>query len=119
MPVGARILALLTIDVVRAQSAPRPKDGMTDRAAFHRQSMRAWMASLEQHGQSQTISAPVSLDYDIAACLAAADRGPALRYDNVVGHAMPVVGNLLNALPRFVAATGATPTTLQSTIIAA
>jgi UbiD family decarboxylase len=77
---------------------------MSDRAAFHRQSMRAWMASLEQQGQMQMISAPVSLDYDIAACLAEADRGPALRFDNVVGHSMPVVGNLLNSLPRFAAA---------------
>jgi 2,5-furandicarboxylate decarboxylase 1 len=92
---------------------------MSDRAAFHRQSMRAWMASLEQHGELQTISAPVNRDYEIAACLSAADRGPALRFDNVVGHAMPVVGNLLNALPRFAAATGTTATTLQSTLVAA
>jgi 2,5-furandicarboxylate decarboxylase 1 len=92
---------------------------MSDRAAFHRQSMRAWMASLEQQGQMQTISAPVSLDYDIAACLAEADRGPALRFDNVVGHSMPVVGNLLNSLPRFAAAAGVTPCALQSSIIAA
>jgi 4-hydroxy-3-polyprenylbenzoate decarboxylase len=77
------------------------------------------MASLEQHGQLHTISAPVNPDYEIAACLAAADRGPALRFDNVVGHAMPVVGNLLNSLPRFAAATSATPATLQATLIAA
>jgi 4-hydroxy-3-polyprenylbenzoate decarboxylase len=92
---------------------------MSESPALHRQSMRAWIASLEQHGQLQAVSAPVSLDYDIAACLAEADKGPALRFDNVVGHAMPVVGNLLNSLPRFAAAVGATPATLQSSIIAA
>jgi 2,5-furandicarboxylate decarboxylase 1 len=92
---------------------------MSDGSGLHRQSMRAWIASLEQHGQLQTVSAPVSLDYDIAACLTAVDCGPALRFDNVVGHTMPVVGNLLNSLPRFAAAVGATPATLQSSIIAA
>jgi 2,5-furandicarboxylate decarboxylase 1 len=81
--------------------------------------MRAWMAALERQGEIQAISAPVSLDFEIAACLAEADRGPALRFDRVIGHAMPVVGNLLNALPRFAAAIGATPATLQSSIIAA
>jgi 2,5-furandicarboxylate decarboxylase 1 len=101
------------------QSATRPKDGMSESPALHRQSMRSWIASLEQHGQLQTVSAPVSPDYDIAACLAEADRGPALRFDNVAGHVMPVVGNLLNSLPRFATAIGATPATLQSTIIAA
>jgi 2,5-furandicarboxylate decarboxylase 1 len=92
---------------------------MSDGSGLHRQSMRAWIASLEQHGQLQTVSAPISLDYDIGACLTAADCGPALRFDNVVGHTMPVVGNLLNSLPRFAAAVGATPATLQSSIIAA
>jgi 4-hydroxy-3-polyprenylbenzoate decarboxylase len=92
---------------------------MSERALLHRQSMRAFLASLEQQGQLQAISAPVGLDYDIAACLAEADRGPALRFENVTGHAIPVVGNLLNSLPRFAAAVGATTATLQSSIIAA
>jgi 2,5-furandicarboxylate decarboxylase 1 len=92
---------------------------MSERVLLHRQSMRAFLASLEQHGQLQAISTPVSLDYEIAACLTEADRGPALRFENVAGCAMPVVGNLLNSLPRFAAAVGATPATLQSSITAA
>jgi 2,5-furandicarboxylate decarboxylase 1 len=92
---------------------------MSGRAAPHRQSMRAWLASLEGRGQLRTIAAPVSLDYEIAACLAEADRGPALRFDHVAGHAMPVVGNLLNAVSWFAEAIGATTATLQSRIIAA
>jgi 4-hydroxy-3-polyprenylbenzoate decarboxylase len=81
--------------------------------------MRAWLASLEDRGELRTITATVSLDYEIAACLAEADRGPALRFERVTGHAMPVVGNLLNGLSWFAAAVGATPATLQSRIIAA
>jgi 2,5-furandicarboxylate decarboxylase 1 len=92
---------------------------MSGRAAPYRQSMRAFVASLEADGQLHAVSAPVKLDYEIAACLAQADRGPALRFDHVVGRAMPVVGNLLNSLPRFATAVGATPETLQSSIIAA
>jgi 2,5-furandicarboxylate decarboxylase 1 len=92
---------------------------MSGRAAPHRQSMRAWLASLEDRGELRTISAPVSPDYEIAACLAEADRGPALRFERVTGYAMPIVGNLLNGASWFAEAIGATPATLQSRIIAA
>jgi 4-hydroxy-3-polyprenylbenzoate decarboxylase len=85
----------------------------------HRQSMRAWVASLEASCELQAVCTSVSLDYEIAACLVQADRGPALRFDKVAGHSMPVVGNLLKALPRFAAALGTTTDALQSTIIAA
>jgi 4-hydroxy-3-polyprenylbenzoate decarboxylase len=81
--------------------------------------MRAWLASLEDRGELRTIAAPVSLDYEIAACLAQSDRGPALRFERVAGHAMPVVGNLLNGVSWFAEAIGATAATLQSRIIAA
>ena len=55
---------------------------------------------------------PVELDYEIAGCLGEVDGGPALRFAQVEGampaaHAMPVVGNLLNSLPRFAAALAA------------
>jgi 4-hydroxy-3-polyprenylbenzoate decarboxylase len=94
-------------------------NGMSGSAAPHRQSMRAWLASLEDRGQLRTITALVGLDYEIAACLAEADRGPALRFERVAGHAMPVVGNLLNGLSWFAAAVGVSTATLQSRIIAA
>jgi 2,5-furandicarboxylate decarboxylase 1 len=92
---------------------------MSGRAAPHRQSMRAWLASLEDRGELRTIAAPASLDYEIAACLAESDPGPALLFERVTGHAMPIVGNLLNGLSGFAEAVGATPATLQSRIIAA
>ncbi len=92
---------------------------MSGRAAPHRQSMRAWLASLEDRGELRTIAAPASLDYEIAACLAESDRGPALRFERVIGHTMPVVGNLLNGVSWFAAAIGVTPATLQSRILGA
>src|SRR5262245_43291980 len=92
---------------------------MSGRAAPHRQSMRAWLASLEDRRELRTIAAPISLDYEIAACLAETDRGPALRFDHVTGHTMPVAGHRLNDVSWLAEAIGATPATLQSRIIAA
>ena len=81
--------------------------------------MRAFLAVLEAAGQVTTIAQPVSADFEIAACLAEVDAGPALRFEHVSGHEMPVVGNLLNSLPRFAMGLGTTQAKLQSAIIAA
>jgi 2,5-furandicarboxylate decarboxylase 1 len=93
------------------------------REAISSQSMRAFLAALEQTGDLVTIAQPVSLDYEIAACLAQAESGPALHFSHVKTaagvRAMPVVGNLLNALPRFAAALGTTVSALQASLIAA
>jgi UbiD family decarboxylase len=75
------------------------KDGMSRTAEISRQSMRAFVGALEQAGELATITQPVALDYEIGACLAQADGGPALRFTAVRGHKMPVVGNLLNSRP--------------------
>jgi 4-hydroxy-3-polyprenylbenzoate decarboxylase len=88
-------------------------------AAVSRQSMRAFMAALDRAGELAPIAQPVSPEFEIAACLAQADSGSARRFDHVTGHAMPVIGNLLNSLPRIAAGLGATPETLQGSIIAA
>ena len=81
--------------------------------------MRAFIATLEAAGQVASISEPISADFEIAACLAEADAGPALRFEQVSGHKMPVVGNLLNSLPRFATGLRTTQAKLQSAIIAA
>jgi 2,5-furandicarboxylate decarboxylase 1 len=83
------------------------------------QSMRSFLASLAQTGQLKPIVAPVSAKFEIAACLAEADAGPALRFDTVAGKTMPVVGNLLNSLERISSGLRTTPTALQAFIIAA
>ncbi|MGB7097885.1 MAG: UbiD family decarboxylase, partial [Xanthobacteraceae bacterium] len=83
------------------------------------QSMRAFIVTLESAGQVASIREPVSADFEIAACLAEADAGPALRIEQISGHQMPVVGNLLNSLSRFAMGLRTTQTKLQSAIIAA
>ncbi len=88
-------------------------------AADSRQSMRAFMTALKQEGELITIAEPVGLDFEIAACLAEASRGPALHFDHVPGHRMPVVGNLLNSRSRMAASLGVAPAALQQRIVAA
>jgi 2,5-furandicarboxylate decarboxylase 1 len=83
------------------------------------QSMRAFLAAVEAAGQVTTIAQPVNAEFEIAACLAESDLGPALRFEHVTGHKMPVVGNLLNSLPRFAMGLGTRQSKLQSAIIAA
>jgi 4-hydroxy-3-polyprenylbenzoate decarboxylase len=88
-------------------------------AGLSRQSMRVFLALLEGAGELVAIAQPVELDFEIAACLAEADRGPALRFDQVVGHGMPIVGNLLNSLPRMAMGLGVAPADLQRHLVAA
>ncbi|MGH6701801.1 MAG: UbiD family decarboxylase [Bradyrhizobium sp.] len=88
-----------------------------------RQSMRAFLSALEDAGELVTIPQPVDLDYEIAGCLAVAAGGPALRFSQATRHAdvhaMPVVGNLLNSLPRFAAALPEGTERVQAALIAA
>jgi 2,5-furandicarboxylate decarboxylase 1 len=100
--------------------ADRRKKSAELRSAVHsRQSLRAFMAALNGAGQVTSIAQPVSADFEIAACLALADSGPAMYFEHVIGQRMPVVGNLLNSLPRIAAGLGTTTASLQSTIVAA
>jgi 2,5-furandicarboxylate decarboxylase 1 len=97
------------------QSSAPPEEAI----AVSRQSMRAFLTALDTAGEVASIAAPVNARFEIAACLAEADEGPALRFDNVVGASMPVVGNLLNSLERISSGLGTTPAALQASIIAA
>src|ERR1700761_296469 len=88
-----------------------------------RQSMRAFLSALMEGGDLVTIPQPVGLDYEIAGCLAQLDSGPALQFTDVkspsMAHAMPIVGNLLNSLPRFAKGLSTTTAALQASLIAA
>jgi 4-hydroxy-3-polyprenylbenzoate decarboxylase len=99
------------------------KSDMSRKTTDSRQSMRAFLSVLEDAGDLVTISQPVDLDYEIAGCLAEAAGGPALRFSHVRGradvHAMPVVGNLLNSLPRFAAALRGRTEPIQAALVAA
>jgi 4-hydroxy-3-polyprenylbenzoate decarboxylase len=85
--------------------------------------MRAFLSALAEAGDLVTIPDPVALDYDVAACLAQADDGPALQFQNIKGGAgkaaMPIVGNLLNSLPRFASGMSSSTRAMQATLIAA
>src|SRR5256885_623995 len=90
-------------------------------ATSSRQSMRAFLSALAKTDDLVSLSEPVNLDYEIAACLAETDGGPALQFENVEGPfgaaTMPVVGNLLNSLPRFALALGSTTRAMQEALI--
>src|SRR5581483_4466558 len=92
-------------------------------AAFSRQSMRAFLAALAGAGELVSIPDAVELDYELAACLAQADDGPALQFANIkqptAKPVMPVVGNLLNSLSRLAAGLGCAPRAMQAALIAA
>ena len=88
-----------------------------------RQSMRAFLSALAETGDLVTIPDPVSIDYELAACLVQADDGPALQFRSVKGSsgvsAMPIVGNLLNSLPRFALGMSSTTRAMQAGLISA
>src|ERR1700722_15574087 len=96
---------------------------MNREATSSRQSMRAFLSALRGAGDLAPISQPVNLDYEIAAYLVARDSGPALHFAHVNGPAdsrlMPIVGNLLNALPRFALGLGGKSDALQARLVAA
>jgi 2,5-furandicarboxylate decarboxylase 1 len=87
------------------------------------QSMRAFLSALGDAGELVTIPDQVNLDYDVAACLAQADDGPALQFQNIKDGAgkaaMPIVGNLLNSLPRFALGMSSSTRAMQALLIAA
>jgi 4-hydroxy-3-polyprenylbenzoate decarboxylase len=83
--------------------------------------MRAFLSALEDAGQLVTISQPVKLDYEVAACLS--ESVLALRFTNIEGDArspkMQVVGNLLNSLPRFAMGMSSATDAIQTSLLAA
>src|SRR5580693_6337106 len=88
-----------------------------------RQSMRAFMSALREAGELVSISQPVRLEYEVAGCLAELDSGPALHFTEVAGTsdagAMPIVGNLLNSLPRSSLGLSSTIERTQASLLAA
>ncbi|MDB5655509.1 MAG: 3-polyprenyl-4-hydroxybenzoate carboxy-lyase [Tardiphaga sp.] len=88
-----------------------------------RQSMRSFLSDLSTDGQLVTVTEAVRLDYELAACLAEMDGGPALHFTAVQDArgicAMPVVGNLLNTLSRYALGLGCASGATQAALIAA
>jgi 2,5-furandicarboxylate decarboxylase 1 len=108
---------------LRGQADVHAKDAINREATDSPQSMRAFMAVLREAGELVSISQLVGLDYEVAGCLAEIDSGPALHFTNVAGTSgagtMPLVGNLLNSLPRFAMGLGSTIEEMQASLLAA
>ncbi|MBL6945552.1 MAG: UbiD family decarboxylase [Rhodospirillales bacterium] len=77
------------------------------------QSLRGYLARLEADGQLVDIRDRVDIDGQLAACLCLCDEGPALRFSNVSGHEMPVVGNIMTSRMRIATAFGLLPDQLD------
>jgi 4-hydroxy-3-polyprenylbenzoate decarboxylase len=81
------------------------------------------MAVLREAGELVSISQSVGLDYEVAGCLAQIDGGAALHFANVAGASgpapMPIVGNLLNSLPRSSLGLSSTIERTQASLLAA
>ena len=99
------------------------KDAINREATHSRQSMRAFMTALRETGELVAISQLVRLEYEVAGCLAEIDGGPALHFTRVEGTsdtgALPIVGNLLNSLPRFALGLSSTIEQMQASLLAA
>jgi 2,5-furandicarboxylate decarboxylase 1 len=110
-------------DLLRGESNVQAKYATNRQTMCSRQSMRAFLSALEGSGDLVIIRQPVDLDYEIAGCLAETASGPALRFSHVKSgadvRAMPIVGNLLNSLPRFAMAVSCTNETLQASLTSA
>jgi 2,5-furandicarboxylate decarboxylase 1 len=108
------------MDITRSADV-RAKDATNREPTHSRQSMRAFLAALRAAGDLVTISHPVRLEYEVAGCLAETDTGPALHFTRVEGTSgagrMPIVGNLLNSLPRLAVGLGSTLEEMQTALI--
>jgi 4-hydroxy-3-polyprenylbenzoate decarboxylase len=110
-------------EFIEGRGQPRvfAKQATIDGTPVSRQSMRAFLAAIEDAGQLVTISQPVKLDYEVAACLS--ESASALRFERVEDDAgsrkMQIVGNLLNSRPRFAMGISITTDAMQASLLAA
>ena len=70
------------------------------------QDLRSVMAIFEASGDLVHVSEALDPADEIAAALTLNHRGPALRFDNVKGHHMPVIGNVLNTRRKYALSLG-------------
>ncbi|MFE5097536.1 UbiD family decarboxylase domain-containing protein [Streptomyces sp. NPDC056638] len=68
------------------------------------QSMRGLIEALACRGELVDIDRPVDPRFELGGVLALLDRGPAVRFTNITGSALPVVGNVLTDRERIAAA---------------
>lgn len=70
--------------------------------------LRAYLAVLEKHRELRSVIDPVDLRFELSEFLRQADNahGPALRFEQVNGHSLQVVGNLVGTPQRLALAFG-------------
>jgi 4-hydroxy-3-polyprenylbenzoate decarboxylase len=70
------------------------------------QSIRPFLAELEKQGALLHIDKTVDPCFEVSAFLSAADAGPALMFDDVLGSPLKIAGNLFNGRERIAVALG-------------
>jgi 4-hydroxy-3-polyprenylbenzoate decarboxylase len=88
-------------------------------ATAERQSLRPFLARLTASDELLRITGTVDPVYELAAYLAELRSGPAVLFESVRGHDLPVVGNVLNGVARIAAGLGLTSGELHTALAAA
>lgn len=83
------------------------------------QSLAGALRRLDDAGELLRVPGPVSVDFDMAAVLWELSHGPAVVFEDVIGHSMPVVGNLLNRRDKLAVALGVPLAELQGRLATA
>lgn len=83
----------------------------------HPQSLRRFLATLTGRGALRIISKPASVDFEISAYLGLIGDGPALLFENIPGHTLRVLGNVLPTRERIALGLDTTVADLQRKIM--
>ena len=85
----------------------------------HPQSLRRFLATLTEREALRIISKPTSVDYEISAYLSLVGDGPALLFENIPGHDLRVLGNVLPTRERIALGLETAVADLQRKIVSA
>jgi len=83
------------------------------------QSLRPFVEDLAARGELLRLPAPVSPEFEVSACLGELAGGPAVLFEEVAGHDLRVVGNLLSSHARIARGLGVDEAALPETLVAA
>ena len=81
------------------------------------QSLRGFLSRLDERGELRRVDAPISPIFEISAALSLSDGEAARCFEQVTGHSMPVVGNVLTSRDRIALGLGTDRRSLHGRII--
>ncbi|MDQ0474621.1 UbiD family decarboxylase [Labrys wisconsinensis] len=81
------------------------------------QSFRGVLDALERAGDLHRVVRPVDPRFELGTVLSLRQHGPAQLFSNVTGHAMPVIGNVMNSRARIAALLGTGTASLHEVIL--